>query len=1043
MVKSSKKWIWAATCASALLFALPKPGQARVSMEEYQQTEITVSGQVRSPQGEAIAGVTVRYGGAEASTDQNGRFSIQLAAAGDVVFSAVGYAPHTERVTRDTVLNVVLQAGDSTLEEVVVIGYGSVKRKDLTGAVASVKAEEIAMAPVANPIEALQGRVAGVDIARESGQANSGASILLRGNRSLTAGSEPLYIIDGTPGSITNLNPNDIESIDILKDAASTAIYGSAGANGVFIITTKKAKVGRVSVNFDAYAGVNANGRYPSALQQDTWLQYLEDGFVATNGRPSADRNELLTAWSLNPEQVNPYIENGKWIDWVDETLRTGVQQNYLLSVNGGTEKTQGYFSLGYNSTKGIYRRDQSDLFTVRAGATSKIAKWFTGGIVTGLTWRDNESRPSRLNKTFDMAPIGEVYDANGNINVYPVEGMTMPSLLADDIPNTLRQNSKQLAVTVNPYVDVDIAKGLTFRSILGATLSNRRTGNFNSDRTYMMLTGSSTPIRNGSYETALAYNYVWENILNYETKLGQDHDLSATLVSSWADNQSESSYAYSEGFLYDEYEFYALQGGTKANVMSGYRTTKRMSVASRINYGYKGRYLLTLTQRTDGVSQLARRWDTFLAAAGAWRISDENFMQGTRDMLSDLKLRVSYGVSGNSGIDPYSTRTEVTSSGLDQINLGGGVLPVAVLTQAVGNPDLTWEKSYNFNLGLDFGLFNNRITGAIEWYDTDTRDVLYARDMPFSSGGFTPKLPYKMTANLARMNNRGVEVTLTGNNVLNGDAFKWNSTVTFAHNREQVRSIDLGSGVSVDDLISLGLFMGRPSNTLYGYKKLGIWQENEAADAAAFGLLPGDVKTQSNLTRVSEGIWMDYTGETPVEYTADNPAPISPDDRVILGQGSPKWTGGWQNTFTYKGFDLNVFTIARWGHHIDAELLGYFDYRAINIPSAYNYWTPENPTNDYPRPYLNRTTNHSDPLLGMNTVDASFIKIKNISLGYTLPESVTNGIKLSNCRIYATMYNPIIFTRSHLLEGMDPETGASDSFPLYRQMVFGVNLSF
>lgn len=1040
MAKSTKKWLLCATCASALLLTFPAAGETRVPME-HPQDAINVSGQVRSSAGEVIPGVTVRYDGSETYTNEEGRFTVRLTTAGDVVFSAIGYASNTVQVTADTVLNVVLEAGTSTLDEVVVIGYGSVRRGDLTGAVASVKAEEIAMAPVANPIEALQGRVAGLDIARESGQANSESSILLRGNRSLTAGSEPLYIIDGIPGSITNLNPNDIESIDILKDAASTAIYGSAGANGVFIITTKKAKVGRVSVNFDAYAGINANGRYPSALQSDDWLRYLEDGYMATNnGERPADRNELLTAWSLNPELVNPYIDEGKWINWVDETLQTGVQQNYSLSVNGGTEKTQGYFSLGYNSTKGIYRSDQSDLFTVRAGATNKIAEWFTGGIVTGLTWRDNESRPSRLNRTFDMAPIGEVYDAQGNINVYPIAGMERPSLLADDIPNTLRENSKHLAVTVNPYVDVDIAKGLSFRSILGATLSNRRAGNFNSDRTYMMLSGSSTPIRNGSYETGLSYNYVWENILNYETKFGQDHDLSATLVSSWADNQSETSWAYSEGFLYDEYEFFALQGGTRANVQSSYLTTKRMSVASRINYGYKNRYLLTLTQRTDGVSQLARRWDTFLAAAGAWRVSDESFMQGTRDVLSDLKLRVSYGVSGNSGIDAYSTLTEVTSSGLDQINLGGGVLPVAVLTQAVGNPDLTWEKSYNFNIGLDFGLFNNRITGAVEWYDTDTRDVLYARDLPFSGGGFTPKLPYQMTANLARMNNRGVEVTLNGNNILNGNAFKWNSTVTFAHNREQVRSIDLGSGISVDDLISLGLFMGRPSNTLYGYKKLGIWQTDEAADAAAFGLLPGDVKTQSGLTKTSDGVWVDEEG---VEYSADNPYSISPDDRVILGQGSPKWTAGWQNTFTYKGFDLNVFTIARWGHHIDAELLGYFDYRAINMPSAYNYWTPENPTNDYPRPYLNRTANHSNPLLGMNTVDASFIKIKNISLGYTLPESVTNGINLSNFRIYATMHNPIIFTKSHLLEGMDPETGASDSYPLYRQMVFGVNLSF
>lgn len=1042
MVIFTKRWLVSATCASALFFALPMLGEARVPIEE-RQAAIRVSGQVLSVDGTAIAGVTVQYGGNATATDENGQFSLQMKAAGNVVFSAVGYASNTVYVTEDAVLNVVLQPGESTLDEVVVIGYGTVKRRDLTGAVASVKADEIAMAPVANPIEALQGRIAGVDIARESGRSDSKSNILLRGNRSLTAGSEPLFIIDGIPGSITNLNPNDIESIDILKDAASTAIYGSAGANGVFIVTTKKAKAGRVSVNLDAYAGINANPRYPAALQKDRWLQYLEDGFVSTNGRPSKDRDELLTAWSLNPEQVNGYIDDGKWIDWVDETLRTGVQQNYSLSVNGGTEKTQGYFSLGYNSTKGIYRSDKSDLLTTRVGATTKITDWFKGGIVSGLTWRNNERRPSRLNKVYDMPPIGEVYDAQGNINVYPIKGMSMPSLLADDIPNTLRENSKQLAVTINPYFDVDIMNGLTFRSILGASLSNSRSGNFNSDRTYMMLTGSAAAVRNGSYATALGYNYVWENILNYETKLGQDHDLSATLVSSWADNQNESSFAYSEGFLYDEYEFFALQGGTKANVQSGYSMSKRMSVASRINYGYKGRYLLTLTHRTDGVSQLARRWDTFLAAAGAWRISDESFMQNTRDVLSDLKLRVSYGVSGNSGIDPYSTKTEVTSSGLDQINLGGGLLPVAVLTQAVGNPDLSWEKSYNFNVGLDFGLFNNRLTGAIEWYDTDTRDVLYARDLPFSSGGFTPKQPYKMTANLARMNNRGVEVTLNGNNILNGDAFRWNSTLTYAYNKEQVRSIDLGSGVSVNDLISLGLFMNRPSNTLYGYKKLGIWQTDEAADAAVFGLLPGDVKTQSHLTKVSDGVWVDNRTGTPVEYTADAPYSISPDDRVILGQGSPKWTAGWQNTFTYKGFDLNIFTIARWGHHVDADLLGYFSYKAGNLPDVYNYWTPDNPTNDFPRPYISRTANNSNPTLGLSTVNASFIKIKNISLGYTLPGTVANGLKLSNFRVYATMYNPFIFTKSHLLKDMDPETGASDSFPLYRQMVFGVNLSF
>ena len=1042
MKKVKIRWLFYAMCATVTVQGNPLVSSTH-EVNIYQQDPIQVRGVVKSTEGQILSGTTIRFETGEVSTDKYGEFSIKMETPGNLVFSAIGYNPFQVYVGRDTVLNVILESEESVLEEVVVIGYGSVKRKDLTGAVSSVKSEDITRAPVANPIEALQGRIAGVDIARESGKSNSGSSILLRGNRSLTAGNAPLYIIDGIPGSINNLNPNDIESIDILKDAASTAIYGSAGANGVFIITTKKAKEGRVSINFDAYAGVNSNGKYPSAFQGDDWLQYLEDAFIATNDRPSNDRDELLTAWSLNPERINAYIDQGKWVNWVDETLQTGVQQNYALSVKGGTDKTQGYFSLGYNSTKGIYRRDQSDLFTSRAGATTKIGEWFEGGIVTGLSWRDNESRPSRLNKNFDMAPLGDVYDADGNINVFPIAGMENPSLLADDIPHTLRENSKQLEVNVNPYIDVDITRGLTFRSILGATLNNRRAGVFNSDRTYMMLAGSTTPIRNGSYSTGLGYKYVWENILNYNTRFGEDHDLSATLVSSWADNQNEESFAYSEGFLYDEYEFFSLQGGTKAQVQSRYYTSKRMSVASRLNYGYKGKYLLTLTHRTDGVSQLAKRWDTFLAAAGAWRIIDEEFMQGSRDLFSDLKLRVSYGVSGNSGISPYSTLTEVTSSGLDQINLGGGVLPVAVLTQAVGNPDLSWEKSYNFNVGLDFGLLNNRLTGSLELYDTDTRDVLYARDLPFSSGGFTPKSPYQMTANLARMNNKGVELTLTGNNLLNGDAFQWNSTLTYAYNKEQVRSIDLGSGISVDDLISLGLFMNRPSNTVYDYNKIGIWQQDEALDAAAFGLKPGDVKVQSKLERVKEGVWVDPTAEDPVEYTSDNPYSISPDDRMVIGQGSPKWTAGWQNSFTYKGLDLNVFTIARWGHHIDADLLGYFGYKSINMPSVYDYWTPENPTNDFPRPYITRTSNHSNPTNGLRIVDASFIKIKNISLGYTLPESIAKGLKMSNFRVYATMYNPLIFTKSHLLKDMDPETRATDSFPLYRQMVFGVNLSF
>ncbi|MDR0844800.1 MAG: TonB-dependent receptor, partial [Tannerella sp.] len=384
--------------------------------------------------------------------------------------------------------------------------------------------------------------------------------------------------------------------------------------------------------------------------------------------------------------------------------------------------------------------------------------------------------------------------------------------------------------------------------------------------------------------------------------------------------------------------------------------------------------------------------------------------------------------------------KTEVTSAGLDLINLGGGQLLTSVLTETVGNMTLGWEKSYNLNIGLDFGFFKNRVETSLEWYDTDTKGVLYKRDLPFSGGGFTAKTSYKMTDNIARMHNRGIELTLTTRNVDTKD-FKWNSILTFSKNKEQVKEINLGSGVTADDLVSLNLFIDNPKNTAFGIKKLGIWQLGEEADAAVFGLLPGDVKVQSNLTKVRDGVWVDNTQETPVEYSADKPYTVSTKDRIIIGQNDPKWIGGFQNSFYWKNFDLNIFMTARWGQLVNASLLGYFGREAM--PDTYNYWTPENPTNDFPRYYLQRTTQYTSPTQSLTLVDGSYLKIKNITLGYELPKNISKKAGLSKLRLYGTLYNPFIFTKSHLLKDIDPEAGSSDSFPLYRQMVFGVNVSF
>ncbi|WP_347838449.1 TonB-dependent receptor [uncultured Draconibacterium sp.] len=1009
----------------------------------------TITGKVTNNDGEPLPGATIVIKGTVKGVLANvdGEYSISGVEESDILlFSFVGMKSSEVIIGQQSIINVQLEADVIGLEEVIAIGYGTVKKKDLTGAVSSVKAEEIKMSPVSNPVEAIQGRVAGLDITRSDGRAGSGSSILLRGNRSLTASSAPIYIIDGIQGSISNLNPNDIASMDVLKDASSTAIYGSAGANGVIVITTKQAEKGKIQIDFDSYVSVNGWPSYPSALQGDDWLEYLEYGYYATNGEYSKNQDELLAAWGIG--SISDYINQEKWVDWVDETLQTGMQQNYNLSVRGGTDVVQANFSLGYNRTNGIYKNDFEDKITMRSNVNVNPSDWAKFGIQTGLTYKNRETRSSRINKAFGMIPVGDVYDEDGNINVYPVEEMTdIVSLLADDIDGTYSNNTKSIAVTVNPYAEFTLADGLTVKSVLGTSLSASRNGVYNSDHTYMMLVGSANAIRNARYNTSLYYSYIWENIVNYSFNINQNHDITTTLISSYAHSQSENSGSYSEGFLYDTFEFFNLDAGLNPFASSYYSHKKRFSLAARATYSYKGKYLFNASIRHDAASQLANKSDIFPAAAVAWRISEESFMESTQSWLSNLKLRLGYGVSGNSNINAYVTKSEVTS-GYDVLNLGGGQVATNIPTQAVGNEDLGWEKSYNLNIGLDFGLLNNRVDGSLEWYNTDTKDVIYARNLPYSGGGYTAKLPYQMNANIAEMQNKGFELTLNTRNIQSRN-FKWNSTLTFARNWEEVTSIDLGSGTTVEDLISLGLFMGSPKSTFYNYKKIGIWQLGEEADAAVFGLLPGDVKIESSLTKKSDGVWTrevtDDDGNVVIEeYTSENPYTINAsDDRQIIGQGSPTWTAGFQNDFIYKNFHLNVFMTSRWGQMIDGELLGYFGYGRKNMPDSYNYWTEDNPTNDFPRPYLSRSAKLSSPTAALNYVDGSFIKVKNVTLGYDFPEKLNRSLGLSNLHIYGTLYNPLVYSKSKILKGVDPETNASDSFPLYRQIVFGINMSF
>ncbi len=1012
-----------------------------------------VKGTIVNTEGYPLPGANVIQKGTTRGSHSNfdGTFSLTVSSQNTtLVVSYLGYVTQEVPLNNQTSVDIILQEDNARLDEVVVIAYGTVKKSDLTGAVSSVKSEEIIMTPAPSPIEALQGRVAGLDITRGNGRSGSGMNILLRGNRSLTANANPIYIIDGIQGNIENLNPNDIDSIEVLKDASSTAIYGSAGANGVIIITTKKGTEGKIQVDFNSYVSINDNPSFPSPLQGDAWLQYLEDGYVATNGSASPNRDALLSAWNLTPATLNSYIDGGKYVDWTDETFQTGIQTNNTLSIRGGTEKLTASFSLGHNKTEGIYAGDAINIYTLRNDLSVKAADWLKFGVTTGLIYKDRDQNRSRVNKSFSAVPLGDVYDENGDIKIFPIDDEPgYVSVLANNVPGTYVNNSKSFNFTANPYIDINLLKGLTLRSILGASVSSSRDGEFQNEFTYNALAGSGNNVKSASYNTSLDYSYNWENILTYKTTFNEIHNLGLTFISSYAHYQNENGGGYSEGFISDNNIYYDLDGGTQnLFVNSDYSMTKRMSYAGRFNYDFKNKYFFTASVRADGASQLAEgnQWDIFPAGALAWKISDEEFMENTKSWLTTLKLRAGYGVTGNSIIGAYSSSSGVIS-GQNNLNLGSGQVPTYILSQTVSNSDLGWEKSYNSNIGLDIGFLHNKVYASVEYYNTDTKDVIYNRGLPSTIGGAGPKSTYVQFANIAETNSNGIEVTLTSHNIKT-DNFKWETTLTFSSNKEEVVAVDLGN-TSVEDLRSLGLFIGSPAGVVFDYKKTGIWQLDEAADAAVFGLEPGDVKIESSLTRESEGVWTrtveNEDGTTTVEtYDAANPYAINAnDDKQIIGQQNPKWTAGLQNTFTYKNLDLSIFATARQGHMINAQLLGYFKYGQVNTLDIYDYWTPTNPTNDYPRPYISRSTSNSEPVQALNYVDGSYFKIKNITLGYSLPKKFIEKFGVTKFRLYGTMYNSLIITKSHLLDGIDPETNASDSFPLYKQTVFGLNVSF
>ena len=960
------------------------------------------------------------------------------------------------QVNGRTRIDVELEDDSTTLDDIVVIGYGAVKKRDLTGAVTSVKAETITMTPTSNPMEALQGRVAGLDITRENGNAGEGVKMQLRGNRSFEADGNPTFIIDGMPGDYATLNPNDIASIEVLKDASSTAIYGSAGANGVVLITTKQGEAGKVNVNLNAYVGVNGWATMPAVLQGEAYMENRRNSWRAVGAYTDDE-----AMFSSNPAFYEAY-KAGKTIDWVGELLKhNGLTQNYSLSVSGGNEKTKAYMSANFSDEQGQYDNDNNKIYSTNIRVDHNIKKWLSIGVNMQASYQQRNRAAFNLSDAMKIEPYGDLYDAEGNVNPWVVENENKrPNFLLNNSDNyrDWRQNTR---LYINPYIRITPVKGLTIESRLNTSLVYQRTSQFYGIGSYDYYRGSSSGDDKWKSDTQASiaqnnyYNYKWENIFTYNFTVADDHDFTLTAVTTWNHNQHDVTSITGKGIEDNKYLWNNIENAQTREASSGYVMSKGMGIVGRLNYSYKGKYLFSASFRTDGSSRLGEghKWATFPAVSVGWRISDEKFMNGTRDWLDNLKVRLSYGETGTAAISEYSTTPGVIAG---QFVLGDQLFnPFFVRgifdannNALIPNPSLTWERSKSWNIGLDATFLNGRIDFTADVFVTNTDGVIWRKKVPVTSGGYNGTTPYYTNLNLAQTRSKGVELALNTRNIETKN-FRWTSAVTFAYTTDKVTGLNVDNGqVTNGDYV---YEVGSAVKSFYSWKSLGVWQVEEADEAAIFNSQPGYLKVDvPGMVRHNDNGDIYYTkvnaDGVEIRYDANNKYSVSGTDKQALGHNSPDWTLGFQNSLYWKNFDLSIYMYMRWGQTINYTLITEYDPAAVNnYPAHFVGWTAENRSNDFPALDKN-VTNKLNTYLGfdgLRFVDGSFFKIKNITLGYTLPKKICSKWGIQNLRIYGTINNPLVVAKHHLLKDYDPEMNGNLNYPLTKQLVFGVNFSF
>ena len=965
-------------------------------------------------------------------TDFDGKFSINPAdIQKDVLsFSFIGMETKEISINGQKEINVQMKSNTLELDEVVAVGYGTVKKRDLTGSVSSVKSEEITKTSSSNAMQAMQARVPGLDIQQSSGQAGAGININLRGNRSISASNSPLILVDGIEyGSTLDVNPSDIESMEVLKDASSTAIYGTRGANGVIIITTKRGKSGSTKVNFNAYVSSNSPANVPQVMYGDKEVQRLID---KANYQADSKSGNWGTS-NLTPEQVlteslEDFTEIGIYQDksytnWADMILQNGLTKNYELSVSGGNEKTTFNLSLGTMFDEGLMKDDKQSRYNVRTNLDHKISNVFKAGTSLMFTYKDNDSRNSSVfSQALKMTSITHPYTAEGVLIATPNPRYAAHcNPLLDEIDGAYKNNVESTRFFGNTYLEVSPMKNMNFKTIFALDRSNTRSGIYQDYQSVSRYQSPGTSSISSEYENKTGLT--WENTLNYNTNFGgTKHEITALLGHSMKQSVYEESITSGDAGREHYYTslFYDLSKIASATTTSQFIKSSMMSYFGRLNYKYNEKYLLTASVRADGSSTLAKghQWGYFPSLAAAWRVNEESFLKDT-EWLSNLKLRTSWGISGNAAVGAYSTLTSLSTTPvyyyLGATSIAGNI------PSTLGNKDLTWEKTASYNFGLDFGIIDNRVSGTIDYFISNTSDLLYRKSAPPSS------VYPSVLANIGETKGHGLEISLN-TLVSKTKDFSWDINWTYTTYKDEITK--LSEGVTTNISGTTGQIVGQAVSIYYDFEANGNWNVGEYATYKA------DWEAR-------------HPGET-IGYVAAYGAPgtmkivdrnddgmLNDDDKIVYNR-SPKHIFGMNNSVAYKNFSLSVLVYARIGGYISYDMNSQLNYESANWGNL-DYWTPTNVNAKFPSPGAPSTTFGSYGS-ALKYEKADYLKIKDITLGYNLPKSAISHIGLSNVKVYGSMKNYFTFSK---IDNYDPERGGAISFPLSKQLVVGVNVEF